>query len=134
MSIIAALNTALYGRLAGTVTNAGSACYYLDAPDGAALPYIVWSYVNEHDDNDHAHRSKDVPLFIRAYAGSKSVAALIDGQVDAQMNGKALSVTGWSNFWAQRENGHSGKEIDEAGRKTYMCGADYRLRFEITHS
>lgn len=136
MSITAALNTALFSRLAsgGTVTNAGSACYWMSAPDNATLPYVVWSYINEHEDNDHRYRSKDVPVFIRAYAGSKAVASLIDGQIDTALNGNALTVTGWSNFWARREDGKSNEETDNAGKKTYMCGADYRLRFEITHS
>lgn len=130
MSIQAALNTTLYSVLTsgGTVTNAGSAVYFLAAKDNAPLPYIIWDYVNEGDDNDNPHRNKNCVVFVRAYAASPSVAATIDGQIDAALHNQVLSVTSWTNFQTRRENGMSKTETDAAGRKTYMAGANYRIR------
>lgn len=129
MSIQPALNATLYTALAGTaITNAGSAVYFIQAPDGRALPYIVFDYVNEGDDNDTSRRAKNCVVFIRAYAESPSVAGVIDGQIDAALHNKVLSVTGWTNFQTRRENGMSNVEIDPSGRKVYMSGADYRIR------
>jgi hypothetical protein len=130
MSIQGTLNTTLYSALTtgGTVTTAGSAAYYMLAKDGAALPYILWDYVNEGDDNDNPHRAKNVVVSIRAYAASSAVASSIDSQIDGALHNKVLSVTGWTNFQTRRENGMSSVEVDASGRKTFMAGADYRIR------
>lgn len=128
MSIQPALNATIYSAIGGTVTTAGSAVYFIAAPDGRALPYIVFDYVNEGDDNDNPHRNKNCVVFIRAYAESPSVAGLIDGQIDAALHNKVLSVSGYTNFQTRRENGMSSMEVDSAKRKIYMSGADYRIR------
>ena len=128
MSIKAALNKTLYEALDGSVTNAANQVYYLTAPEGASLPYIIFDYVNEGDDNETPHRSKDCAVSIKAYAASSSAAETIDGQIDTALHNKTLSITGWTNFWCARENGYSFVETDASGRKTYMSGADYRIR------
>jgi hypothetical protein len=128
MSIQPALNATIYGAIGGTVTNAGSAVYFIAAPDGKALPFVVWDYVNEGDDNETPHRAKNCVVFVRAYAESPSVAGLIDGQIDTALHNKVLNVSGWTNFQTQRENGMSNCEVDAAGRKIFMSGANYRIR------
>ena len=130
MSIQPALNATLYSALTGAaITNAGSAVYFIQAPDGRALPYIIFDYVNEGDDNDNPHRAKNCVVFIRAYAESPSVAGTIDGQIDAALHNKVLSVTGgYTNFQTRRENGMSNVEVNAAGKKIFMSGADYRIR------
>jgi len=128
MSIKPVLNTTLYNALKGTATDAGNRVYYLTAPDKAVMPYIIWDYVNEGDDNDNPHRGKNCIVSVRAYAATAAAAGAIDGQIDTALHGKTLSVTGWTNFQTQRENGYSLVETDAAGRKTYMSGAEYRIR------
>jgi len=128
MSIQPTLNATIYSTLGGTITNAGTAVYFLQAPDNAVLPYIVWDYVNEGEENTNPHRGKDCVLFIRAYASTPSAAGVIDGQIDTALHEKTLTITGWTNIQTRRENGMSMVETDSAGRKTYMCGADYRIR------
>jgi len=130
MSIQRALNAAIYTKIGGTATTAGTAVFYLNAPDNQALPYIIWDYVNEGDENDHGRRSKNVVVSIKAYAAKATDAGTIDGQIDTALHNVTISVTGWNNFLSRRENGYSTVNTDQAGIKTYMSGADYRFRFE----
>jgi len=39
-----------------------------------------------------------------------------------------LTVSGWSNFWAAREEDVSTVEVTESGNKIWMAGGLYRLR------
>lgn len=126
MSIQPALNASIYTALSGA-TNAGTAVYYLQAPDGKALPFIVFDYVNEGDDNDNPHRSKNCVVSIRAYASTPAAAGAIDGQTDTAIHRITLTVSGWTNFETKRENGYSMVE-NVSGTKIYMSGADYRIR------
>jgi hypothetical protein len=127
---IPALNTAIYSQLAGTYTTAGTKVYYLQAPDNAALPYIVFDYVADLDENYTANRTKNDVLFIRAYGTTPAQAGTIDAQIDGRLHAVTLSVSGYTNFWTRRENAYSLSESDASGRKTYMAGADYRVRLD----
>ena len=125
-----ALNTAIYSRLAGTYTSAGTKVYYLQAPDAAVLPYIVFDYVADRDENMTANRTKNAVLFIRAYGTTPAQAGAIDAQIDGRLHAVTLSVSGYTNFWTRREDAYSLSETDASGRVTYMSGADYRVRLD----
>lgn len=125
-----ALNTAIYSKIAGTATSAGSAVFFMQAPDNQSMPYIVFDYTADLDENMTANRTKNSVLFIRAYASSPSAAGSIDAQVDALLHLKPLTVTGWSAFWMARESGYSLPEVDAAGRKSYMVGSEFRIRLD----
>jgi hypothetical protein len=127
---IPALNTALYSRLGGTATAAGSAVFFGAAPDKQALPYIVWDYVADADENMTANRTKNTVVFVRGYAATPGAAGTIDGQIDTLLHLSPLTVTGYTNFWIARENAYSLDETDPAGRETYMAGAEYRVRLD----
>lgn len=122
-----ALDTAIYGAIGGTVTNAGTAVFLDAAPDNYPMPYVVWDYINEGDRNDTSHRLKDCAVFIRSYAASAAAAKIIDGQIDDALHEKVLTVSGWVNIQSHRENSHGLVETDSAGKKTWMRGADYRF-------
>lgn len=125
---IGALNTAIYSTIGGTITNAGTAVYYLAAPDNQALPYVIWDYVADIDENFDGNRTKNSLVFIRAFAATAQAAEAIDAQIDAKLHLKTLTVTGWTNFWMARENAYSSGLTDQAGRRVYMSGAEYRIR------
>jgi len=127
---IPALNTAIYSQLSGTYTTAGTKVYYLQAPDAAVLPYIVFDYVADVDENYTANRTKNCSMFIRAYGTTPAQAGTIDAQIDGRLHAVTLSVSGYTNFWTRRENAYSLSETDASGRKTYMAGADYRVRLD----
>ena len=131
MSIIA-LNTAIYSQLSGTHTTAGTKVYYLQAPDSAVLPYIVFDYVADRDENLTANRTKNCSMFVRAYGSTPAQAGTIDAQIDGRLHAGTFAVTGYTNFWTRREDAYSLVEIDESGRRTYMAGADYRVRLDLS--
>lgn len=129
---IQALNTALYSQIGGTATAAGTAVFFLQAPDNHPLPYIVWDYTADLDENATPNRTKNSVLFIRAYASTQAAAGSIDASVDALLHLKPLTVTGWNNFWLAREAGYAMSETDTAGRQTFMAGGEYRVRLDST--
>lgn len=127
-----ALNTALYSKIGGTATAAGSAVFFLQAPEAQALPYIVFDYTADIDENYTANRTRNSVVFIRAYAATQAGAGTIDGQVDTLLHLKPLTVTGYTNFWLARESGYSLSETDQSGRQTYMVGSEYRIRLDTS--
>jgi len=132
-----ALNTAIYTRLAGTAGTAltnllagGTAVpsvFFQQAADNNALPYVVWFYPSEIDDNKIQHRMKDI--IIRAYgvASAPALAGTIDAAIDTLLNNATLTVTGWTNIWTRRENGYQLITTSEKGVRYYTSGADYRV-------
>lgn len=130
MSIVNAITTSLYSRLsAGTaLTNAlgGTYIYHMQAPDGAALPYVVYSQVSGGDLNETPNREKSQLYFIRAYAASMGAAGTLDALVDALMRTN-LSVSGWSTYWTAREDDFTLVENPTDQSKIFMAGAYYRV-------
>ena len=125
-----ALNTSIYSRLSGTYTTAGTKVYYLQAPESAALPYIVFDYVADLEENYTANRTRNAVAFVRAFGTTPGQAGTIDTQIDGRLHGTALTVSGYTNFWIARETAYSSVETDASGRNVYMCGADYRIRLD----
>ena len=85
---LSALNTAIYSRIGGTATAAGTACFFLKAPDAQPLPYVIWDYVSDIDENLTSNRTRNDVVFIRAYAASQSAAGSTDAQIDASIHDK----------------------------------------------
>jgi hypothetical protein len=125
-----ALNAAIYSTIGGTATSAGSAVYFLNAPDAAALPYIVFDYTADITENMTPNETENAVIFARAYATTPGAAGTIDAQIKTKLHLKVLTVTGWTNFWTARENAFSLQETDAAGKHTYMAGAEYRIRID----
>jgi len=132
-SHINALNTAIYSKLsAGTaLTTAlgGTAIYHGVAPEGKALPYVIWSYVAGGHENMTPHESVNAVIYVRAYAADAKKAAQLDGYA-AELLETELSMTSWDNYWLAREESIVLPEIDEAGKTTWSCGAYYRVRLD----
>ena len=132
MSIYNALDTAIYNTLSGgtalTAALGGTAIYYQQAPDGAALPYVVWSYPAGGDDNLTSSRMKSMVAYVRGYADDAAQAGTIDAYCDALLHGKALTVTGWTNFWSAREEDIALVENLPDKTRVYSAGGYYRIR------
>ena len=132
-SHINALNAAIYTKLSGgtaLVTALGGTCIYHGiAPEGRAMPYVVWSYVAGGHENMTPNESVNAVVYVRAYATTAKQAATIDG-LAAELLETTLSVTGWNNYWLAREESIVLPDIDEAGKATWSCGAYYRVRLD----
>lgn len=134
------MNTAIYSKLSDTTltsllaggTSAPSV-FYQQAPDNATLPYVVFLYPSELDENTIPHRMKDI--IVRAYgvAYAPAQAGTIDAAIDGLLHNGTLSfgtATGWTGIWLRRENGYQTISTSEVGLRYYTSGADYRA--EIT--
>ena len=120
--------TALTSLLAGSTS-----VYHLQAPDNATLDYIVYSLQAGGDENETPKRRKNYVMNIRAYsATSAAKAGSIDTQIDALLHGKTLSVSGWANFWCNREVDIEMVENLTSKKKVWMKGGFYRVRIEKT--
>lgn len=130
------LNAALYTRLQGsasTYLSGTTAIYYKQAPEDAALPYIVWNIQGGGDENLDANRTKNLVLFIRAYArgaGSAALAGTIDNQIDAALHLNPLTVSGWTNIWLARETDIELVDLEPNGTQIHTAGALYRVRLD----
>lgn len=135
MSVFNPLNTALFGRLAGgtalVAALGGTAIYYQQAPDDAALPYVVFSYQSGPTEPQRTrHRDPEALVFVRGYAARPAQAGTIDALVDALLHARTLTVTGYTNYWIGRTQSLSDVEIDAAQQKTWMAGALYDVRLD----
>ena len=132
------LNTALYSRLSGataitSLLATGTPIYALQAPEGATLPYIVYSVQGGGDRNDTANRLKDLVVFVRAYATTNARAGSIDTQIDTALHLVPFSsVTGWTNIWLARERDLETVENPPTGSQVFMNGGLYRTLFDAT--
>ena len=137
MSSQLALGSAVYQRLAGTAGTAltsilagGTASpsvFFEQAPDNTALPYVVFLYPSEVDDNTSSRRIKDIVIRAYGVASTPSTAGTIDARIDTLLHRSPLgSVGGWTNVWLARENGYQLVSTDSNGVRYYTSGADYR--------
>lgn len=132
MSVFNALNTAIYGKLsAGTALTGllgGTAIYYQQAPDKAAVPYVVWSYQSGGYENLTPREMWSGLAWVRVYAATPALAGSVDIQIHALLHEKALTVTGWTNFWLVREADFENVETLPNDVKVHMAGGMYRIR------
>ena len=131
-----ALNAALYSRLQGTaitsLLSGTTAIYSQQAPENSTLPYIVYNVQGGGDENQSQNRTKNLVVFVRAYAAQNSTAGSIDAQIDTALHLAPLTVTGWSNFWMARETDLETVENPPTGGQVWMNGALYRCRLDLT--
>ena len=131
-----ALNSALYSKLQTTsgitsLLSGTTAIYNQQAPEGATLPFVVFSTPSEVDENMSQNRTKNNVVFIRAYSGvSASQAGSIDAAIDTALHLIPLTVSGWTNFWMVREQGIELVETQPSGKIIYSSGANYRCRLD----
>lgn len=125
----AALNTRLTGGTALIAALGGTAVYHAYAPEGQALPFVVWSHSGGGHENMTPNESVNLVVYIRAYAASAKEAGALDGMVATLMS-SPLTVTGWNNFWLAREESIVMPEKEASGETTWACGAYYRVRLD----
>ncbi len=123
----------LSGTTLGTLTGGGTASpsvYFAQAPDNATLPYVVWLYPSELEQNLISHRMKDIVMRVYAVAGAPAQAGTLDATIDGLLHEKELTIGtayGYTNIWLRRENGYQLVTTSEAGIRYYTSGADYRV-------
>lgn len=132
------LNQSIYNRLSGataitSLLASGTPIYALQAPEGATLPYLVYSLQAGGDRNDTANRLKNLVIFVRAYATTNAQAGSIDAQIDTALHLVPFTgVSGWTNIWLAREQDLETVENPPTGGQVFMNGALYRTIFDQT--
>lgn len=126
------LDTALYSRLQGTAVTSllsgTTAIYKNQAPEGAALPYIVFNKQSGSPWNLDANRVDDLLYYVRAYSGNSAAqAGSIDAQIDTALHLTPLTVSGWTNIWIARESNIELVATEPSGRLIHSAGALYRI-------
>lgn len=130
------LNAAIYSRLQTTTAitsllSGTTAIYNQQAPEGATLPFVVFSVPSELDENMTQNRTKNNVVYIRAYSGSSAAqAGSIDAAIDTALHLIPLTVSGWTNFWMAREQGIELVETQSTGKIIYSAGANWRVRLD----
>jgi len=133
-----AMDTAIYGKLQSSssltsLLSGTTAIYSVQAPENAALPYVVFSVQGGGDENMDRHRTKNLVYYIRAYSKvGQAQAGSIDAAVDAALHLQTLSPSGWANFWTAREEDVSAVENPPNAQPIHMVGGMYRIRIEKT--
>jgi len=132
MTAYNAVNQALFARLSAdsTLTGllGGTAIYLDNAPDNAALPFVVFSHHSGVELSLSRHRDPDELLYVRAMAAAPGLAGSIDARLETLLHFQPLTVAGFTNIWLAREQDISLVEEDPAFGKTWNVGALYRSR------
>ena len=127
------LRDAIYSQLAnGTALTAalgGTAIYHLHAPDGAALPYVVFGWQGGGDLNIDPNETNESVQFVRVYAAKDEQAGTIDGLIRARLHRQAITVTGYNTVYCWREGDYETVETT-AGSAIYTQGGFYRIRIK----
>jgi hypothetical protein len=124
------IDTAIYNKLnvSAITTLLGSAKIYKSiAPQGTALPFVVFQWQGGGDENVTPRNSVNVVYTVKAVGSTLVSVDNIDAQIKIALHEQTLTVTGWTNYRTQREDAVDFVEVDEAGVVTYHRGAIYRI-------
>lgn len=128
------LNTAIHNKLIGSTALVtalgGTAIYYIQAPEGQATPFVVWSYQSSGAENINPSSLHSSLIFIRCYDTNPARAGTVDGLIDAAINGQTLTVSGWTNYWTAREEDFVIIENPPSQAPIYAVGAFYRINMD----
>ena len=127
---VGALEEALFNKLSDSSIEASGAtgAYNRIAPQGSALPYIIFQWQGGGDENSSPRRARNTLYAVQALAVTLDDADAIDAAVDALLHHQPLTVPGWSAFWLAREGDIAYQEVDPTGRPIFHAGGLYRVR------
>jgi hypothetical protein len=132
MNFKSVMDTAVYSKLGSSsalVTALGGSAFYKNqAPDGKALPYVVWNWQSAVDENQTPSRMWNTIINIRCFAASATQAGSVDAIIDELFTGTAFTVTGFTNFWTAREMEFDNTIIEPDKSRTEVVGGLYRIR------
>lgn len=128
-----AVETGLFAKLstaAGTALwGAGTAArvYTLQAPQGAADPYVIFFYAGGGDENLNPNGSIDTLYQVECWSKTLSQARLGFTYINAALHYKVLTISGMVNFWTAQQGMISTIE-NVAGVQWWRCGGEYQIR------
>lgn len=128
-AVVTAFETGLYTKLnvSAITTLATGGVWNKLAPQGTALPYVIFQWQGGGDRNVTPSRERDLVYTVKAVAADAAAAEAIDAEIDTLLHGGTLTVSGWTNFLSRREGDVNYSE-SPAGASVYHVGAMYRFR------
>jgi Protein of unknown function (DUF3168) len=129
MALHTDLDTALYQRLTSTAGTAlwGTRVYATQAPQGAALPYVIFDYRAGGDLNLSPSRLAEARYQIEVIADTVAQARQGAEYLEVTLHEQPLSVTSWVHLGTTQISLLSQVENAE-GRQFWRRGATYRIR------
>ena len=133
-ALTADLGTAM-GTVTGSLRNLGaSVAYNAIAPQGAALPYVVFSQqsgIGEWTFEDRAWKSTLYLVKAVGQGHSKAAPSAMSDRFDTLLNDKPLTLTGWDCKRIRREQDVEYVEVSE-GVIYHHIGGLYRIDVQET--
>ena len=88
-------------------TDIGGRLFYAAAPDGAELPYAVYFFVSDVDEDSFTENMKEVYVQFSLFSGDSSPSniLLMDTHLTAMFKDKIFTVTGWTVVTMRRISG-----------------------------
>lgn len=129
-----ALDTAIYNKLNGTaaLTTAlgGSYIYQHTAPQGQALPYVIFFHAGGGQENVNPSDLQNHVYLVKAVAADLSQAGSLDDNIRAALHQQTLTIAGYTNIYTARETTVRLAEVTGKGTFAYHAGAYYRIRLD----
>lgn len=130
--IYTALRTYLLTH-AGLAALIGTRIYPDEAPQGAALPHVI--YINISDVKDHVYggeQALESPIYqYTAYASTKLGASAVAEQIKAAMKNHPETMSGIKVQYIKLVNELSGLDTSPDGTiKTYTVDLEYEINYE----
>lgn len=128
------IDKAIFSKLSGgtalVTALGGTAIYCQEAPEGASLPYVVFTFAGGGKENLNPSALINTVYYVIAYSDSKPEAGTIMALVDALLQGGSLTVTGYTNFDTHGEQ-FLPVPIDHSNAQpVYGDGRVYRIRID----
>lgn len=130
MPSLPSVDTALYSSLtaaSGLTSLVGTKIYNLQAPPGAALPYVVFYLASGLIPNIVQRDTLDFVYRAEGLASTRASAEAIQQQIYAALHESTLTISGWSNYWLACETITSLFENVEGDPRWRYIG-DYRVK------
>ena len=118
-------DTALISELSGD-----TAVYYGVAPQGKALPYVIFFNAGGGPENTYPSNLTSEVYVVKAGADSLGGALSVDNACKSAIHKQTLTVTGYTNIWTRRENDVSLTEVSDDGTIIRHEGGYYRIRVD----
>lgn len=118
-------DTALIAELGGE-----TAVYNRHAPQGQALPYVVFFHAGGGHENQNPSDLQSHVYMVKGVAGESKKAGTIDALIVDCLNGSTLTVSGYTNIYMRCEDEVQATEVTGTGDVVYHCGHYVRVRID----
>lgn len=129
-AVAEALKTTLEGGTALAGAMGGTYVYYGLAPDGDAVPYVIFNLQSGAEENATPTDSERRTYLVKAVADTVGSAQVLAGHVDDLLHKQTLTCAGYANFYTARQTLVEYIEVLPDMRRYGHAGGMYLVRVE----